>query len=189
VLHSDDCREFAAECNVVPTSRRRPAALDRSRRRSPRPAPVNTLVVACSLGVAAVNGAPALLGSWRWHRWQASRSFWIALRAGQVSALVLAVVVGGLALAGHYSHERLFYLYALLPLAVSFVAEQLRVVSAQTILERRGLHDSDAVRRLPDSEQHQIVASIVRREMGVMTLSAIVVVFLALRAAATAHGF
>jgi hypothetical protein len=33
------------------------------------------------------------------------------------------------------------------------------------------------------------VALIVRREMGVMCLSALVVVFLALRAAETAHGF
>jgi hypothetical protein len=34
-----------------------------------------------------------------------------------------------------------------------------------------------------------LVAAIVRREIGVMALSALVVVFLALRAASTAHGF
>ena len=34
-----------------------------------------------------------------------------------------------------------------------------------------------------------VVAEIMRREMGVMALSALVVVFLALRAAGTAHGF
>ncbi len=42
---------------------------------------------------------------------------------------------------------------------------------------------------LPEDEQHELVAAIVRREIGVMALSALVVVFLALRAAGTAHGF
>jgi hypothetical protein len=42
---------------------------------------------------------------------------------------------------------------------------------------------------LPEQEQQTLVAQIVRREIGVMALSALVVVFLALRAAGTAHGF
>jgi hypothetical protein len=74
-------------------------------------------------------------------------------------------------------------------LAVSFVAEQLRVASAQTILDQRDLEDARAVGALPEGEQYAIVAAIVRREMGVMTLSACVVIFLAWRAAETAHGF
>jgi hypothetical protein len=97
--------------------------------------------------------------------------------------------VGSLAAAGHTPREGLFYLYALLPLAVAFVAEQLRVASAQTVLDHRGLPDAAAVGRLPAPEQRAVVDSILRREMGVMTLSALVVVFLALRAAGTAHGF
>lgn len=94
-----------------------------------------------------------------------------------------------LAAAGHFSSERLFYLYALLPLAVAFVAEQLRIASAQTILDQRDLDSAADVGRLPETEQHAVVAAIVHRELGVMTLSALVVVFLALRAASTAHGF
>jgi len=94
-----------------------------------------------------------------------------------------------LAAAGHNSTEGLFYLYALLPLAVGFVAEQLRVLSAQTVLDRRELASAQAVGELPEATQQEIVAAIVRREMGVMALSALVVVFLALRAAETAHGF
>ena len=43
--------------------------------------------------------------------------------------------------------------------------------------------------RLGEVEQRGIVNEIVRREIGVMALSAVVVVFLALRAASTAHGF
>ncbi|HEX5307908.1 MAG TPA: hypothetical protein VFW38_02380 [Solirubrobacteraceae bacterium] len=138
--------------------------------------------------MAAANAVPALLGAWRWHRDENSRGFWITLRVGQAAALAYAVVVGVLVVAGHSAGEQLFYLYALLPLAVAFVAEQLRIASAQTILDQRGLEGAQAVGALPEPEQHAIVAAIVRREMGVMTLSALVVIFLAWRAAETAHG-
>jgi hypothetical protein len=150
---------------------------------------MNEAVVAVAVAVAAINALPALYGGWRWQRGESSKAFWVLLRIGQAAALVLALAVGVLALADRYSSERLFYLYALLPLAISFVAEQLRVASAQTILDRFELENARAVGRLPVAEQHAIVAAIVRREMGVMVLSAVVVVFLALRAAGTAHGF
>ncbi len=146
-------------------------------------------VLAGAVALAAISAVPMLLGAWRWYRHESSRAFWVALRAAQAAALLYALAVGVLAAAGHYSGERLFYLYALLPLAVGFVAEQLRVSSAQTILDQRDLPDARAVGELPQAEQHAVVAAIVRREMGVMTLSALVVVFLALRAAGTAHGF
>jgi hypothetical protein len=146
-------------------------------------------VVMGAIALAVLNAVPMLLGAWRWYRHQSSRSFWVALRVAQAAALVFALAVGVLAAAGHSSSEQLFYLYALLPLAVGFVAEQLRVSSAQTILDQRELADAQAVGGLPEAEQHEVVAAIVRREMGVMTLSALVVVFLALRAAGTAHGF
>jgi hypothetical protein len=151
-------------------------------------------VVAGALTVATLNVAAGLLGGWLWYRGdpvgrRSSEAFWVALRVGQGSALTLAVAVGSLAAAGKQSSENLFYLYALLPLAVGFVAEQLRVTSAQTILDQRGLPSAQAVGGLPEAEQRALVAAIVRREIGVMALSAIVVVFLALRAAGTAHGF
>jgi hypothetical protein len=113
----------------------------------------------------------------------------VLLRVAQVAAIVYALAIGLLAAAGHSSSESLFYLYALLPLAIAFVAEQLRVAAAQTILDQREIPNAQAVGGLPEGEQQQIVALIVRREMGVMCLSALVVVFLALRAAETAHGF
>ena len=151
-------------------------------------------VVAGALAVAALNAISGLLGAWLWYRGEpieqrASNAFWVMLRVGQGSSLTLAVAVGSLAAAGKYSNVQLFYLYALLPLAVGFVAEQLRVVSAQTILDQRGLEDAAAVGGLPEEEQRGVVGAIVRRELGVMALSALVVVFLALRAAGTAHGF
>jgi hypothetical protein len=151
-------------------------------------------VVAGALAVAALNAISGLLGAWLWYRGgpveqRAGNAFWVMLRVGQGSSLTLAVAVGSLAAAGKYSNVHLFYLYALLPLAVGFVAEQLRVVSAQTILDQRDLEDAAAVGRLPEEEQRGVVGAIVRRELGVMALSALVVVFLALRAAGTAHGF
>lgn len=146
-------------------------------------------VVACALVVALLNALPALLGAWRWYRGEPSQGFWVLLRVGQGSALVLAILAGSLAVAGHYSSDRLFYLYALLPLAVAFVAEQLRVAAAQTILDQRDIPNAQAVGLLGESEQHAVVAAIVARELGIMALSALVVVFLALRAAGTAHGF
>ena len=69
------------------------------------------------------------------------------------------------------------------------MAEQLRVISAQTILDRRDLADAQAVGGLSEPEQRVVVTEIMRRELGVMALSALVVVFLALRAAGTAQGF
>jgi hypothetical protein len=146
-------------------------------------------VVAGALVLAALNAIPAALGGWRWYRHESSRTFWLALRGAQAGALLFAAAVGALAAFGHQPTDDLFLLYALLPLAVGFLAEQLRVASAQTILDQRGLRDARAVGELPEGEQHAVVAAIVRREMGVMTLSALVVVFLALRAAGTAHGF
>jgi hypothetical protein len=156
-------------------------------------------VVAGALAVATLNAVSGLLGAWLWYRAGRAgggrggsapiKAFWMLLRAGQASALIFALAVGALAASGSYSSDRLFYLYALLPLAVGFVAEQLRVTSAQTVLDQRGLADAQAVGSLPEREQRGIVAAIVRREVGVMALSALVVVFLALRAAGTAHGF
>jgi hypothetical protein len=151
-------------------------------------------VLAGAFTVAALNALPGALGGWLWYSGapsdgRAGRAFWVLLRVGQGSALALALAVGSLAAAGNYSTDQLFYLYALLPLVLAFLAEQLRVSSAQLILDRRGLEGPEAVGALPESEQRLLVAEIVRRETGVMASSALVVVFLALRAAGTAHGF
>ena len=150
---------------------------------------VSGAVVAGALVLAGLNAIPAALGGWRWYRAEPSRAFWLLLRGAQAGALLFAAAAGVLAAAGRDPSDDLFYLYALLPLAVSFVAEQLRVTSAQTILDARGLENAQAVGELGEVEQHTVVVAILRRELGVMALSALVVVFLALRAAGTAHGF
>ena len=69
---------------------------------------------------------------------------------------------------------------------VSIIAEQLRLASAQTVLDQRELEDAQAVGALPEEEQMTIVRAIMRREAGVMTIAALVIAFLALRVLGTA---
>jgi hypothetical protein len=147
---------------------------------------ISSGAVPFALLVAALNAAAALLGAWRWTRGDDhDPRFWRGVRAGQAAAVAFAAVCGIGAVAGADPEDGLFWLYALLPLAVSFVAEQLRVVSAQTELDARGLKDAQAMGALPDRDQRAIVAAIMRREMGVMAIGAGVVAFLAVRAAGT----
>lgn len=145
--------------------------------------------VTTGIALLVLNLAAGLLGAWCWYRVEPSTRFWQLLRAGQ-AAIVLQVVLGGLLLAlGHEPGDDLHVLYGALPLLVSFMAEQLRIGSADAILAARG-HDSAAdVGELPEEEQRVVVLSIVRRETGVMAVACLVVVVLALRAATTSGAF
>lgn len=154
----------------------------------------NGLVTVCDKGLelaqltditavlaATVNLVAGGLGAWAWWRGKAGRAFWAAVRAGQAAATLLALAAAVLLVSGHEAEDELVYLYLLLPIAISIIAEQLRVASAQTVLDARGLEDAAAVGRLPESEQTSVVWAIVRREAGVMTVAAFVIAFLALR--------
>jgi hypothetical protein len=139
-----------------------------------------------ALAVAALNVVAGLFGAWRWWTVRPSRAFWVLARAGQAGAIGLAVVAGVLALSAYEPADGLFWLYALLPVAIAFVAEQFRVTSAETVLEARGLEDAAAVGRLDDPGQRSVVLAILRRELGIVALAAGVIAFLALRAYGTA---
>jgi len=78
---------------------------------------------------------------------------------------------------------RLHLVYGLVPIGVSFVAEQLRLLSAQTVLDRLGLESAREVGTLPEPQQRALVRDIVCREMGIMAVSAGVVALLGIRAA------
>ena len=136
------------------------------------------------LGVALVvsSALAGLLGAWHWYRVEPSQLFWTLLRVSQ-AVVLLTALQGGLVLLLGEDAEGMHYLYGTLPLAVSFIAEQLRLAAAQTVLDARGLESAAAMRELPDAEQRSIVLGIVRREMGVMAASALVVCVLGLRAA------
>jgi hypothetical protein len=138
-----------------------------------------------ALCVAISNGIAGLVSAFLWWRVSPQPWAWWLIRTGQAMVVVLAAGTGLLAAMGLDPDDGLFWLYALLPVAVSFVAEQLRLVSAQMVLDARELDDAQAVGALPESEQRSIVLQIVRREMGVMAASALVICFLALRALGT----
>jgi hypothetical protein len=139
-----------------------------------------------AVGVLALGlcGAAGLLGAWLWWRVKSSRVFWVLLRAGQ-ACVVLEVALGGvLSLLGHHV-SGLHILYGVLPLLVSFIGEQLRIVSAEMVLGGRGFSSAAEVGRLPPDEQRVVALAIVQRELGVMTLAALVMVVLLARAAGT----
>jgi hypothetical protein len=136
-----------------------------------------------SLGVAliAVNAAAGAWGAWCWWRRRQGRGFWPLLRAGQALVMLQAVDGAVLLIAG-YDLPQLHLIYGLVPLGVSFVAEQLRLVSAETVMAQRGLEGRADVEALPEAQQHALVRAILRREMGVMAASALVVSLLGVRA-------
>jgi heme A synthase len=133
---------------------------------------VGCLVIALNLGAGA-------LGGWRWYRDQQSISFWYLLRGAQVVVFVQALLGGLLVVTNHEAGEDLHYLYGILPLVVSFIAEGARVGAAQ-----RELGEVD-FESLPAETQQAVALQIVRREMGIMAVSCGVIFFLALRAATT----
>ncbi|HEV3229254.1 MAG TPA: hypothetical protein VGY97_07260 [Solirubrobacteraceae bacterium] len=149
---------------------------------------MTTTVVVSALVTAAANLLAGAVGAWAWYRVTPSRGFWVLLRIGQAAAVVVAVEAGALAAAGRASTNKLFYLYALLPVGIGLIAEQLRLTSAETVLASRGLADARAVGELPEHQQRSVVLAIVRREIGIMALAALVVCFLEVRGAGTAHG-
>ena len=141
---------------------------------------MTTLHIVLGAALIAVNLLAGALGTWAWWRERPVRGFWPALRLGQ--ALVIGEAAqGGVLLLQDRELPELHLVYGLTPILVSFVAEQLRLVSAQTVLDQRGIESARAVGGLPEGEQRAIVAAIVRRETGVMAASALVVTGLALR--------
>ncbi len=135
------------------------------------------------LAVALMGGAGSW-GAWSWYRVRASRLFWRLLRAGQ-AVIVVEVVLGGVLLAIGRKSSSLHLIYGLLPVAVSFVAEQLRIAAAQMVLDSRGYESAAAVGELPSEDQRLVVIAIVQRELGVMVLAALVILVLLIRAAGT----
>jgi hypothetical protein len=142
-----------------------------------------TVAEVAAWAVLAVNAVAGAFAGWRWWQVAPSDAIWPLLRAGQGLAFAQAAVAGVLYVLGYDPQDDLYWLYALLPVAIGLIAEQLRVTSAEQVLENRELPDAQAVGALPEAEQRSIVLSVMRREIGIMALAALVVAFLALRAA------
>jgi hypothetical protein len=142
---------------------------------------VTAVHIAIGVALIVVNLAAGLWGLWGWWRHRHAPGFWPLLRVGQGLVMIQAVDGALLLVLGDELPE-LHLIYGLVPLGVSFLAEQLRLAAADTVLAQRGLEGRADVEALPDAEQRGLVRAIVRREMGVMATSALVVALLGVRA-------
>lgn len=132
------------------------------------------------LGVAVLvtNGLAGAWGGIAWLRRIPSTAFWYLLRVAQ-AVVVLQVAVGlALILTGREAPDELHFVYGIAPLVVSLVSEGMRVGAAQRELDE--VPDLDALER---REQVLVARRVVRREMGIMSVGALLIVSLALRAA------
>jgi hypothetical protein len=135
----------------------------------------------------AVLGLNLLAGVWggiAWARRDPSVWFWYVLRTAQV--VVVAQVTLGLILlfTDHRARDDLHYVYGISLLVVTVVTEGMRAGAAQRELEdvegAGGVLES-----LTDDEKRLLARRVVLREMGLMTIGALLITTLALRAATT----
>jgi len=137
------------------------------------------LHIAVGMLVILLNLAAGAIGGWAWFKVRPSVPFWYLLRFAQISVFIQATLGALLLITGHSAKEDLHYLYGVLPLVISFIAEGARLGAAQ-----RELGELD-IESFPPEAQESIAMQIVRREMGIMAVSCIVIFFLAVRAATT----
>jgi heme A synthase len=137
------------------------------------------LHIAVGMLVILLNLAAGVIGGWAWFKLRPSVPFWYLLRFAQVAVFVQAALGGLLLVTDHSAKENLHYLYGILPLVISFIAEGARLGAAQ-----RELGELD-IEEFPPEAQQTIVMQILRREMGIMAVSCVVIFFLAVRAATT----
>jgi hypothetical protein len=131
------------------------------------------------IAVLATNLVAAGWGAIGWARKDARASivFWPLLRVAQAT-VVVQVVIGLLLVArGASSPDGLHIAYGVSPLVVSLVSEGMRAAVAQRELE--DVEDIDALER---SEQIALAKRVALGEMGVMTVGALLILTLALRA-------
>jgi hypothetical protein len=134
------------------------------------------------VAVVALNLVAGVWGGVAWLTRSPSVGFWYALRLAQVAVVIQAGLGLLLVFLGHRGEE-LHYVYGALPLLISLLAEGARAGAAQ-----QEIGEAD-FRALPEDRQQEVALAIVRREMGIMAVSALVIFGLALRAAGTSAAF
>jgi hypothetical protein len=135
--------------------------------------------MAVGIGVLVTNAAAAGWGvvGWLRHNARAAIAFWPLLRVAQAT-VVIQVVIGLLLLArGEHAPDGLHVIYGITPLFVSLISEGMRAGVAQRELD--GVEDVDALTR---PEQVTLARKVALGEMGVMTVGALLILTLALRA-------
>jgi hypothetical protein len=131
------------------------------------------------IAVLVTNLVAAGWGAVGWLRKDARASivFWPLLRLAQAT-VVVQVVVGLLLVArGASAPDGLHIVYGIAPLVVSLFSEGMRTAVAQ-----RELEDVEDLEALDRSEQIALARRVALGEMGVMTVGALLILTLALRA-------
>ena len=131
------------------------------------------------IAVLAANAAAAGWGAVGWLRKDAGMSivFWLLLRVAQTTVVVQAIVGFLLLARGASAPDGLHIAYGVSPLVIALVSEGMRVAVAQRELE--GVEDLE---RLERREQVALAKRVALGEMGVMTVGALLILTLALRA-------
>lgn len=131
------------------------------------------------IAVLAANAVAAGWGAAAWlrkePRW--SIGFWPVLRVAQ-AVVAVQVVIGLLLVArGETAPDGLHIAYGIAPLVISLVSEGMRVGVAQ-----RELDEVDDLEALERAEQIAIARKVALAEVGVMTVGALLILTLSLRA-------
>ena len=131
------------------------------------------------IAVLVSNAVAAGWGALSWLRKdaRASITFWPLLRVAQATVVVQAVVGFILLARGLAAPDGLHVVYGVAPLVISMVSEGMRAGVAQRELE--GVDDVDALER---AEKVTLARRVALNEMGVMTVGALLILTLALRA-------
>jgi hypothetical protein len=133
------------------------------------------------VGIAVLlsNAVAAGWGAVGWLRKEARASlvFWPLLRVAQATVVVEAIIGFLLLARGASAPDGLHVAYGVAPLVITVVSEAMRAGIAQRELE--DVEDVDALAR---HEQVVLAKRVALGEMGVMTVGALLIVTLALRA-------
>ena len=138
--------------------------------------------MALGLTVIVANLVVGVIGGLAWRAERVSIAFWYLLRAAQVATLVFVLFEAFLYFDGRRSDDDLHFLYVVLPVVASLLAEAMRGASAS-----QELGETDFA-RLDETRQQEVALAIVRRETGVMTVACFVLAFLIWRAVETSSG-
>jgi hypothetical protein len=128
------------------------------------------------IAVLVTNGVAGIWGAVAWLRKDPSVWFWYLLRAAQAAVVVQALIGFGLLAQGERAPDSLHAVYGVAPLVITLFSEGMRVGVAQRELEDVDIDD------LERADQIAIARKVALAEMGVMTIGALMILTLALRA-------
>ena len=138
---------------------------------------MTTVHMVVGIAVLAANALAGVWGAVSWIRGRVSHAFWWMLRTAQAVVVVQAALGFVLVAQGRSAPDDLHVLYGVSPLVVTLVSEGMRAGVAQHELE-----DVEDIEGLTRAEQIAIARKVAMSEMGVMTVGALLILTLALRA-------